>query len=150
MASASDSTSTRSSGARRRSASPSSCSGTGRPSRVNSAKRTGITNGWRSHRRRDALRRGEVLRQRERDRRRRRLAVRAVSLGVPDCEYQRLNASSCTLSGLTGLTSAMDCANASQVTAWPSWRLKYSVMPRSKPARPTSVCIMRTSSEPFS
>ena len=77
-------------------------------------------------------------------------ARRAHTLGVPDCEYQRLNASICALSGLAAFTSAMDCAKSSQVTAWPSWRLKYSVMPRSNPARPTSVCIMRTTSEPFS
>jgi hypothetical protein len=75
---------------------------------------------------------------------------RAVTRGVPACAYQRLNAASCVASGLPGFASAMDCAKSSQVTAWPSWRRKYSVMPASKPGRPTSVCIMRTTSAPFS
>jgi hypothetical protein len=49
-----------------------------------------------------------------------------------------------------GLASAIACAKSSQVTAWPSWRWKYSVRPLAKPSRPTSVCIMRTTSAPFS
>jgi hypothetical protein len=44
----------------------------------------------------------------------------------------------------------MAWAKSSQVTAWPSWRSKYSAMPRVKPSRPTRVCIMRTTSAPFS
>jgi hypothetical protein len=61
-----------------------------------------------------------------------------------------LNCGSKRASSLAGLASAIACANSSHVTAWPSWRSKYSVMPRAKPSRPTSVCIMRTTSAPFS
>ncbi len=74
----------------------------------------------------------------------------AVTRGVPAWLYQRLNCGSSCSNCEPGLASAIACAKSSQVTAWPSWRWKYSVMPLAKPSRPTRVCIMRTTSAPFS
>lgn len=68
----------------------------------------------------------------------------AATWGVPGTRYQRMNWPKSKPEA-----AAMAATKSSQVTAWPSWRRKYSSMPRRKASRPMSVWIMRTTSAPF-
>jgi len=82
---------------------------------VNSAKRTGITNGWRPAPAEPCGAEKSCLSVSVNRPVPASGTAAALRRGVPDCAYQRLNAGSWRLSSLSGLASAMACAKSVSV-----------------------------------